>query len=156
MKVKKVTANNRKKVFEVQAGRHQYTFPYALAAPTPEGDNRIVSLEVDKELGREAFTYVLESGDEGTVHIDSVLEYNKDPAYLADIALYQLTVEAEKRFEASSIGARELARRLGTSPSQLYRLLDTTNHRKSLRQMLSLLYLLNCEVDFTVKERKTA
>lgn len=156
MKVKRVSANNRKRVFEVEARGHQYTFPYALADPTPDSGNRIVSLDVDRELGREAFTYVLESGDEGTVHIDSVLEYNKDPAYLADLALYQLTVEAEKRFEASSIGARELARRLGTSPSQLYRLLDTTNYRKSLRQMLSLLYLLNCEVDFVVRERRTA
>jgi hypothetical protein len=156
MKIRRVTANNRRRLFEIQAGRSDYTFPYALAEPTPEPGNKIVSLEVDKELGKEAFTYVLESGDEGTVHIDHVLEYNKDPGYLADLVLYQLTLEARKRFDSSSIGARELARRLGTSASQLYRLLDSTNYKKSLRQILSLLYLLNCEVDVVVKEKKTA
>lgn len=31
---------------------------------------------VDPELGREAITYRLESGREGSVHIDAVLEYN--------------------------------------------------------------------------------
>lgn len=154
MKIQRVTANNRKRQFEIRAGRHGYGFPYALADPKPGGADRIVSLHVDPELGREGFTYVLESGREGSVHMDAVLEYNKDPGYLADLILYRLTLEAEKRFEASPIGARELARRLGTSPTQLYRLLDTTNDRKSMRQMLSLLYLLGCEVDVEVRERK--
>jgi hypothetical protein len=31
---------------------------------------------IDAELGGEAFTYVLASGREGTVHVDHVLEYN--------------------------------------------------------------------------------
>ena len=35
---------------------------------------------VDEEAGREAFTYVLDSGRSGTVHVEQVLEYNQDPA----------------------------------------------------------------------------
>jgi hypothetical protein len=38
---------------------------------------------VDDELGREAFTYTLESGREGTVHVEQVLDYHRDPGYLA-------------------------------------------------------------------------
>lgn len=99
------------------------------------------------------FTYWLESGAKGSVHLDAALEYNEDPAYLADLALYRLTTEARRRFEASPLSAREVARRLRTSPAQLYRLLDPTNYSKSLRQMLSLLYVLGYEVDLEVKER---
>jgi hypothetical protein len=46
----------------------------------PSLTNPIVGVSVDRELGDEAFTYVLAAGDEGTVHIDHVLEYNQDLA----------------------------------------------------------------------------
>ncbi len=48
---------------------------------------------------------------------------------------------------------REVARRLGTSPTQLSRLLDLTNYTKSLRQLLGLLVVLGCDVDVAVTER---
>ena len=73
------------------------------------------------------------SGQEGAVHIDHVLEYNKDPAYLADMVFYKLTVWAQEEVEKSDLSTRELIRRLGTSPAQFYRLLDQTNYRKSMR-----------------------
>ena len=97
-------------------------------------------LYVDKELGRESFTYMLESGKEGTVHIEQVLEYNQDPSYLRDALLYKLTIEVQKRVKASPLSKREIIRRLGTSATQLYRLLDQTNYRKSVDQLLSLLH----------------
>jgi hypothetical protein len=93
------------------------------------------------------------SGVEGSVHIDAVLEYNEDPSYLADLALYRLTQEARTRFEISGLSTREVARSLGTSPAQLYPLLDPTNYSKSLRQLLWLLYLLGCDVDVEVRDR---
>jgi hypothetical protein len=108
---------------------------------------------VDADLGREALTYSLASGAEGTVHIDSVLEYNQDPNYMAELALYQLTTEARKKFDASPLSAREVARRLSTSPTQLYRLLDPTNYSKSMRQLLSLLYVLGYDVEVDLKRR---
>ena len=70
---------------------------------------------MDSEADREAFTYVLESGHEGTVHIEQVLEYNKDPGHLRDLLLYNLTIEAQKRVASSSLSKREITRRLGTS-----------------------------------------
>jgi hypothetical protein len=45
-----------------------------------------------------------------------VLEYNEDPSYMANLALYELTVEARRRFDQSGLSAREVARWLGTSP----------------------------------------
>ena len=92
-------------------------------------EDPITELFVDKEAGREAFTYVLQSGRTGTVHVEQVLEYNQDPTYLRDLLLYRLTLEAQKRVAESPLSKREIVRRLGTSAAQLYRLLDQTNDR---------------------------
>jgi hypothetical protein len=150
MKVRKVTCNNRKKAFQVETDARTWTFPYAKVDPPPGKDDRIVELFVDEEIGREGFTYRLESGAEGTVHVEQVLDYNADPGYLRDLLLYRLTVEAQERVEASRLSKREIIRRLGTSPAQLYRLLDQTNYRKSVDQMLALLHVLDCDVDLVI------
>ena len=94
------------------------------------------------------------SGDEGTVHIDHVLAYNRDPSYLRDMLLYKLTLIVQARVQESPLSKRELIRRLGTSPAQFYRLLDQTNTSKSIDQLMSLLEVLDCEVDFVVKTRQ--
>lgn len=155
MKILRVSTDNRRRRFEVITRRQTFMFPYAKTDPRPSSDDRIAEVFVDDELGHEAFTYRLGSGREGSVHIDSVLEYNKDPAYMANLALYRLSQEARMRFEASGLSAREVAGRLGTSPTQLYRLLDPTNYTKSLHQLVGLLYVLGFEVDMQVSERST-
>jgi len=109
---------------------------------------------VDKELDNEAFTYELKSGDEGTVHLDHVLEYHRDPRYMRDLLLYKLTLAAQDRVETSSLSKRELIRRLGTSPAQFYRLLDQTNYQKSMDQLMALLHILDCEVDLVIKTKR--
>lgn len=53
----------------------------------------------------------------------------------------------------SPLSKREIVRRLGTSAAQLYRLLDQTNYRKSLDQLLALLQVLNCDVDVVVRAK---
>lgn len=84
---------------------------------------------------------------------EQVLEYNQDPAYLRNLLLYNLTIEAQKRVAASKLSRREIIRRLGTSATQFYRLLDQTNDRKSVDQMLSLLHVLDCEVELIVRAK---
>ncbi|MBU1700286.1 MAG: hypothetical protein KJ970_08060 [Candidatus Eisenbacteria bacterium] len=42
---------------------------------------------------------------------------------------------------------------MGTSAAQFYRLTDQTNYRKSIGQLLSLLKILDCEVDFIVRDK---
>jgi len=154
MKIKRITPNNRRKAFEVQTHSKTYLFPYARLDICPSPENRVVRVYVDKELDNEAFTYELESGDEGTVHIDHVLEYNRDPRYLRDLLLYKLTLAAQQGVERSALSKRELTRRLGTSPAQFYRLLDPTNTKKSIDQMTALLHVVDCEVDLVVKENR--
>ena len=86
---------------------------------------------------------------------ERVLEYNRDPNYLRDLILYKLTVEAQRRIADSPLSKREIIRRLGTSATQLYRLLDQTNYKKSLDQLVSLLQLLECDVDLVVRAKFT-
>lgn len=153
MKIRSVTHNNRKKVFELRTSTKKLVFPFSKAETAPTSEDPVTELVVDAEAGREAFSYVLQSGRTGTVHVEQVLEYNQDPTYLRDLLLYRLTLEAQKRVAKSPLSKREIVRRLGTSAAQLYRLLDQTNYRKSVDQLLALLQVLNCDVDLVVRTK---
>jgi hypothetical protein len=138
-------------MFEVRTSTKTLAFPFSKAEPAPTAEDLVTELSVDAEAGREAFSYVLHSGRTGTVHVEQVLEYNQDPTYLRDLLLYRLTLEAQKRVAKSPLSKREIVRRLGTSAAQLYRLLDQTNYRKSVDQLLALLQVLNCDVGLVVR-----
>jgi hypothetical protein len=153
LKIRSVRHNNRRKAFEVKTSTRVLVFPYVKVDPQPKAQDPIVRVSVDKELGREGFTYVLASGQEGTVHIEEVLEYNQDPGHLRDLLLYKLTIEAQERVNKSALSRREIIRRMGTSATQFYRILDQTNYRKSVDQLLFLLRVLDCDVDLVVRAK---
>jgi hypothetical protein len=153
MKIRSVRFNNKRKSFDASVSGKTYVFPYVKAKPSPTSDDPVIRVYVDKELGGEGFSYELQSGNTGTVHVEQVLEYNRDPNYLRDLMLYKLTVEAQRRIADSPLSKREIIRRLGTSATQLYRLLDQTNYKKSLDQLVSLLQLLECDVDLVVRAK---
>jgi len=157
MKIRSVTSNNRRNEFTVvtRSGT-TYTFPYSEADPCPNSDDRLAEVFVDKELGNEAFTYILESGEEGSIHIEHILEYNEDPKYLAELLTYKLTLEAQEGIEGSGLSMRQIAKRLKTSVPQLYRLLDPVNTRKSMGQLVALLHVLDRDVDLVVKKKAAA
>lgn len=153
MKIRSVKYNNRKKIFNLKISNRNLPFPYSKLDPKPEAGDQIVQAYIDKELGSEGFTYALKSGKSGTVHVGQVLEYNQDPRYLRDVLLYKLTVEAQKRLEKSTSSKREIIRRLGTSAAQFYRLLDQKNYQKSVDQLLTLLHVLDCDVDLVIRAK---
>lgn len=153
MKIRGVRINNRRKMFEVKTSTRRLLIPFAKVDPKPTAGNPVVRAYVDREIGSEGFGYVLRSGREGTLHIEQVLEYNKDPDHLRDQLLYRLTIEAQKRVGASALSRREIIRRLRTSAAQFYRLLDQTNYRKSIDQLLSLLQILDCDVQLVVRSK---
>lgn len=155
MKISEIRDNARKRSFEIKVGEKEYTFPYAKLRVVPASDDPVAEVFPDPELAEEAFTYRLESGEGDTLHLDAVLEVNKDPDYLQDLLLHRLTIEARNGLEESGLGKRQVARQLGTSPSQLYRLLDPENRAKSLGQMLALLHLVDREVDLVVRPKSS-
>ena len=157
MKIISLKADNRKKEFVLitETGA-RYAFPYVQCAPAPRPNNRLLEVFIDDELAKEGFSYRLQSGDEGSVHVEQVLEYNEEPEYLAELLLYRLSVEARKRIDKSKLSRRQIARQLNTSVPQLYRLLDPANTGKSMKQLVALLHVLDCDVDLVVRKRKAA
>jgi hypothetical protein len=153
MKIESARVNNHRRAFELVTARGTFSFPYAKAEPIPTPGDPIVEMFLDPETGKESITYRLASGEEGFVHIEQALDYNREPAYMRDLFLYLLTVEATKRMAMTRLSRREIIRRLHTSPAQLYRLLDATNYTKSVDSMLRLLWALDCEVEILVKDR---
>jgi hypothetical protein len=156
VKIQSVKFNNRKKAFEVRMRNRVFVYPYARIDAKLTAGDMVREAYIDPDLGREGFSYVLESGGEGTVHGEQVLDYNEDPDYLRQALLYKLSVEAQKRLAESPLSKREIIRRLATSATQFYRLLDQTNTNKSIGQLLSLLHILDCDVDLVVRRRKSA
>lgn len=71
---------------------------------------------------------------------------NRDPAYVANLLLYELTAKALVRMEEAGLNRREVARRLNTLLSQLYRWLDPANYEKGAGQMIQLRYVLGVDV----------
>ena len=156
MRSTSIKANNRRRAFEVTCVKGEFIFPDEKAVARLTRDDPIVHLFIDPEIGNEGFSYVLASGADGCVLLDWVFDYNEEPGYMRDLLLHNLTCEALNRLETTSLSKREIIRRLGTSPAQFYRLIDTTNYRKSVDKMLSLLQVLGCEVDVTVREKRSA
>jgi len=149
--IEAVMLNNHRRAFELSIKAGRLTFPYSKAEPAPTRLDPPVEAHVDEELGNEGFTYTLSSGAEGSVHMEQVLEYNRDPRYMRDLLVYRLTLEAQELVRRSPLSKREIIRRLGCSPAQLYRLLDQTNYRKSVDGLLALFAALDCEVDLVVR-----
>ncbi|MGB4593469.1 MAG: hypothetical protein WBI63_06815 [Coriobacteriia bacterium] len=153
MSIQGVRINNRKREFVLDTARGSFAYPYARLDPVPTADDPVVAYYIDEELAGDAVTYVLKSGREGFVHEEMAFDYNREPVYMRDMLLYRLTLDAQHRLETSGLSKRAVARRLKTSPAQLYRLLDQTNYEKSIDGMLELMSVLGCDVEFTVTER---
>jgi hypothetical protein len=83
-KIQTVRFNNRKKAFEVRMRNRVFVYPYARMESAPKAGDLVREARVDEELGREGFSYVLDSGREGTVYAEQVLDYNEDSDYLRE------------------------------------------------------------------------
>lgn len=152
MKIKSVKNNNRRKALEIETPKGCLALPFSRLELKPTPKNGITEIYVDKELASKAITYVLASGQEASVHLDAFLDYNKDPDFLRNVVLHQLTVEAIKLMKKSSLSKQEVIRRLKTSPSQFYRLLDPANYSKSIDEMLRLVSVLGYRVELSITE----
>src|SRR3972149_4214893 len=118
MKIRAVRFNNKRKGFEVGASGKAYAFPYVKATPSPTSEDPVTQAYVDKEIDGEGFTYEVQSGKLETVHVEQILEYNRDPNYMRDLMLYKLTVEAQRRVACIPLSKWRTFRRLGTSATQ--------------------------------------
>lgn len=144
----------RRRAFVVRMKDREWTFPFDRCDPPPTREDPVVALFCDVDVGTYGFGYFLRSGGEGFILADQVLDHHADPDYVHDLILHRLTCAALNRLKLRRMPKREIARRLETSTTQVYRLLDTCNYEKSMSQVVKLLYVLGCEVDVTVTPRE--
>ncbi|MGH7320677.1 MAG: hypothetical protein ACRELA_13770 [Candidatus Rokuibacteriota bacterium] len=71
MKIRRVTANARRKAFEVTAAKKRLVFPFARLDVQPTSDDPIAKVFVDPERGADGFTYSLQAPS-GTLHVSIV------------------------------------------------------------------------------------
>ncbi len=156
---KAIRPNYRKRVLDVtlQEGRKlsRYGLPFAaIKAPVISTRNRIVSIDIDDEVGRQGATLVTADGARGDLPADFVLYYC-DPTYDWS-PVNQLKRALRERLHASKLSIRVLADALSTSPSQVVRLLEEDRGSKQLLQLFKLAELAGYQVAFTLKKRKPA
>ena len=150
LRIKSASYDNRKKSLTIETAHGSLELPYGKLMLKPKSGNLITDIYVDKELDRRCVIYVLQSGKLDSVPVEAFLEFNSDPEYLREVELYKLTIKASELMAKSAISKRAICRQMGTSLSQLYRLLDTKNYSKSLDQMFKLLTILGAKVDIKV------
>ena len=82
MKIKSVKFNNKKKGFEASASGKTYVFPYVKVRPSRHRTTRLPVRMWTKSLAAKDSPTNFNRGKTGTVHVEQVLEYNRDPSHV--------------------------------------------------------------------------
>jgi hypothetical protein len=148
-KFKKVTFDNKKRSFHLE-----YTSGLKIDCPYSALGihEKVADAAPDSEVGDHSFYFVLESGKKDYVPYDQPLHIVQNPEYMKQQTLYEMTKAINEFIRKGKVSKRELARRLGTSMSQLTRLLDTTNYKKELSRLIEIAAMLNYEFKWEFKK----
>ena len=156
---KEIHPNYRKHVLEItlSEGRKtkRYNLPFAVFGnKNIHSRNRFASIAIDRELGGQAATFVLEDGSKEDFPADFVL-YHCDPSYDWS-PINQLKKALKDKLGKSKLSVRVIADALKTSPSQVVRLLEESKVSKQLIQLFRLAELAGYQVEFNLKKKKAA
>ena len=156
---KEIHPNYQKNVLEItlQEGRKakKYNLPFASFRDATIGrKNRFSSITIDRQLGRQAASFVLEDGTKGDFPADFVLYYC-DPTYDWS-AINQLKRALKNQLGKSKLSVRVVAHALNTSPSQVMRLLQENRISKQIAQLFRLAELAGYQIEFNLKKKKAA
>ena len=158
-KFKEIRPNYRRNVLEITLaeGRKakRYNLPFAAFRDKKiSSKNRFSSIQIDRELGNQAVSFVLEDGSEGDFPADFVLYYC-DPTYDWS-PINQLKRALKDKLGTSKLSVRVLADALDTSPSQVIRLLEENKVSKQIAQLFRLAELAGYQIEFNLKKKKAA
>lgn len=151
-RILRVVSNTKRREFVIDTKAGKYVFPYSQLKLPPSPSDPLTDLYVDKQAGNSAFTYRLASGKEDSILLDNVLWFNQDPELLRRLFLNDLTFQANQKIRQQKTGKRYLVRKLNTSATQLYRLLDPACYNKTIDQMLKLLVALGVRIEIKTRE----
>jgi hypothetical protein len=158
-KFKSVEPNYRRNLLQITLleGRksRRYSLPFSLVGATKaSARNRFAHIEIERELGDQGVSYVLEDGTRGDFPSDLVL-YHCDPTY--DWApVNQLKRALKSELGKSRLSVRVLADALRTSPTQVVRLLEENRASKQLLQLFKLAELAGYRIEFRLRKKSAA
>ena len=158
-KFREIKPNYRRNVLEIVLveGRKakKYHLPFSVFRDKKiSSKNRFSSITIDRELGNQAASFVLEDGSKGDFPADLVLYYC-DPTYDWS-PINQLKRALKDKLGASKLSVRVLADALHTSPSQVVRLLQENRVSKQIAQLFQLAELAGYQIEFSLKKKKAA
>ena len=156
---KEIHPNYQKNVLEItlQEGSKtkKYNLPFAVFHDIKIGRrNRFSSITIDRHLGRQAASFVLEDGSKGDFPADFVL-YHCDPTYDWS-AINQLKRALKNHLGKSKLSVRVVADALNTSPSQVMRLLQENRISKQIAQLFQLAELAGYQIEFHLRKKRAA
>lgn len=116
--------------------------------PRPTARNPIVGADWDPDIGHNGVAYRLRNGRVGMVVWDQALDANSDPEYVATMQVHRARASAVMllRKHTEGMSVRQIAKRLGTSTSQVQRML-AGEPKASLDAIIRALGLLGVEVE---------
>jgi hypothetical protein len=156
---KEIHPNYRKRVLEITLGEgrkaKKYSLPFAVFGNRNiHSKNRLASIAIDRELGGQAASFMLEDGSKEDFPADFVL-YHCDPSYDWS-PINQLKRALKDKLGKSKLSVRVIAGALNTSPSQVVRLLEQNKVSKQLIQLFRLAELAGYKIEFNLKKKKAA
>ncbi len=128
----------------------EFTLPSAKLRPRPTLENPIVEFHIDRELGDQGIEYLLKDGTPGAVHLDAFREYSCDPEFFRELIVYKATILLEKVSKTSQFSKSEIAQRLNTSPTQIYRTFDSNYYGKTVDQIVKVLAAMGHTLDVSL------
>lgn len=158
-KFKEIKPNYRKLAFEIQLSQQgkvkDYLLPFSIfekahISPT----NRVDSLLIDPETGRNGVFFTLANGHQESFPADLVLYYC-EPNY-AWSPLAQLKNALKLKVKEANLSVRTMADALKTSPAQVMRLFEEESASKQLHQLLKIAELAGYEVKLHLKKKSVA
>jgi hypothetical protein len=158
-KFKNVRPNYRRNLLEITLTEgkrsRSYTLPFSLVGATKAGArNRFAQIAIEKELGSQGVSYVLEDGTKGDFPSELVL-YHCEPSYDWS-PINQLKRALKGELGKSKLSVRVLADALRTSPTQVVRLLEENRASKQLLQLFKLAELAGYRIEFRLRRKPAA
>ena len=147
-------SNSRARVLVLQFDGRKLNYPFALLNPRPSLWDYLVRSYKD-ESHDQAIGYELKSGKRGILTLDQLRSYFREPSNLKQQVLLELTFAAMEGLDETELSGHQIVRRLHTSASQLYRIMDPHTLHKSVDGLLALLEVLGYNVEVTTRPKIT-
>ena len=155
-KFKKIRPNYKKKILEIsliEGGKTSlFYLPFSVFKNHKiTSKNKFKTIQIDHEFGNTSVSFVLEDGKTGDFPSDFVLYYC-DPSYDWS-SINQLKKNLKSEIKSAHLSMRLLAHALGTSPSQVLRILDSKKSTNQLAQLMKLAHFAGMELEFKLRKK---